>query len=102
MTDDKGFTTRLPPRGPSTPISSPTLLLVTEDHRLHVCYFRAYMPNLKVMKCSLTQPSIVLENQPNVMQDVPGGPGGVRVCKSASIGLGYNGITYLNYPDLTH
>lgn len=55
------------------------------------------MPNLKVMKCSLTQPSVVLETQPHAMHDFPGGPGGIRVCKSASIGLAYNGA--LSYDD---
>ena len=82
---------RLPPRGPVTPMSSPTLLLVTEDHQLNMCYLRAYMPSLKVMKCSLTQPTVVMENQPPSIHDPPNGPGGVRVCIAASIGLAYNG-----------
>jgi hypothetical protein len=72
-------------------MSSPTLLLVTEDHQLNMCYLRAYMPSLKVMKCSLTQPSMVTENQPHSMRDIPNGQGGVRVCIGASIGLAYNG-----------
>jgi len=85
---------RLPPRGPVTPMSSPTLLLVTEDHQLHMCYLRTYIPSLRVMKCSLTQPSVVMESQPQPMHDLPNGPGGIRVCTSASIGLAYNGIFF--------
>ena len=84
---------RLPPRGPVTPMSSPTLLLVTEDHQLNMCYLRPYMPSLKVMKCSLTQPSVVIENQPQSMHDFSD-PVGVRVCINASIGLGYSGTFY--------
>jgi hypothetical protein len=72
-------------------MSSPTLLLVTEDHQLNMCYLRPYMPSLKAMKCSLTQPSVVIENQPHSMHDFSNGPGGVRICIDASIGLGYNG-----------
>ena len=55
--DARGSTMRLPLRGPVTPMSSPTLLLVTEDHQLNMCYLRAYMPSLKLMKCSITQPN---------------------------------------------
>src|ERR1700729_111457 len=91
VTDNTGSTTRLPPRGPVTPMSSRTLLLVTEDHQLNMCYLRSYVPSLKVMKCSLTQPSVVMGDQSHSMHELSNGPGAVRVCIGASIGLGYNG-----------
>lgn len=37
------------------------------------------------------QPSMVSETQPHSIQDVPLGPGGIKVCINASIGLAYNG-----------
>lgn len=95
VTNETGSTTRLPPRGPMTPVSSPTLLLVTEDHLINMCYIHAFMPSLKVMRCSLAHPSIISDTQQSPMQDPLNGPGGVKVCISAAIGLGYNGVFVL-------
>lgn len=88
-TDSSGLSTRLPPRGPRTPISNPTLLLVTQDHRVNVCYFRHYMPSLKIITCSLEQPGTVLDSQAHLVQDKSLNT--ARQCFCAAIGLGYNG-----------
>lgn len=89
-----GFTSlfvRHPPRGPRTPVSSPTLLLVTQDHRVSICYLRHYIPSLKIITCSLVQPGTAVENQPNSVDEPPSESQSVRQCVHAAIGLGYNG-----------
>ncbi|RDB21136.1 hypothetical protein Hypma_011673 [Hypsizygus marmoreus] len=88
-----GASTRLPPRGPRTPVSSPTLILVTQDNRINVCFFRYYVPHLKIMSCSLTQPGITMEAQPNLGTDK--GASSVRQCFRAAIGLAYNDTSIL-------
>jgi hypothetical protein len=90
VTNDLGSSSRLPPRGPHTPVSSPTLLLVTQNHLLQVCYLRAYIPLMKIMSCSLQQPCVTVENHPTPVYDVANGPGGIKFCSNAAIGLTYN------------
>lgn len=58
---------------------------------MNVCYLRHYIPTLKIIKCSLIEPGVVAENQPNPVNDGPIGPGVIRQCMNAAIGLGYNG-----------
>ena len=91
IVNETGSTIRFPHRGPVTPVSNPTLLLVTEDHLINLYYIRAFMTSLKVMRCSLLHPSVISDTQQSLMQDPLNGPGGVKVCICASIGLGYNG-----------
>lgn len=96
--------TRLPPRGPRTPVSSPTLLLVTEDNQVSVCYFRHYIPSMKVIRCPLGQTAMTLEGHPHPNEDK--GSGSIKQCFKATIGLGYNGIIpsthYQPWVDLTN
>lgn len=87
-TDSSGLSTRLPPRGPHMPISDPTLLLVTQDHRVNVCYFRYYIPSLKIISCSLEQPGIILDSQAHLVQYKSLNT--TRQCICAAIGLGFN------------
>ncbi|KAH0827179.1 hypothetical protein J3R83DRAFT_4871 [Lanmaoa asiatica] len=85
-----GSSFRLPSRGPLTPVSNPTLLLVTQAHQLHVCYLRTYVPPLKMLFCSLTQPYFTTEGQPlGAMHDTPAGPKTSRLCIHAAIGFIY-------------
>jgi hypothetical protein len=86
--NDTGKPSRLPPRGPATPISAPTLLLVTQAHQLQVCYIRTYVPSLKIMICSLIQPGVTSENKPH---PIYGESGRIKLCRHAAIGKGYNG-----------
>jgi len=95
ITDSSGSSTRLPPRGPHTPVSSPTLLLVTQDHRVNVCYFRHYIPSLKILSCSLEQPGVILESQAHLVQDKSSNA--ARQCFCATIGLGYNGERFPSF-----
>src|SRR5262245_50877029 len=81
----------MPPRGPPTPVSSPTLLLVTQNQHLHVCYYRSYVSSLKIMSCSLACPEVNSERRPLLGHDISSGLGGVKLCVNAAIGLGYNG-----------
>ncbi|KAF9246326.1 hypothetical protein BU15DRAFT_39687 [Melanogaster broomeanus] len=90
-TSTDGSSSRLPSRGPLTPVSNPTLLLVTQAHQLHVCYLRTYVPSRKVIFCSLTQPYFTVEGQPlGAMHDTPAGPKTSRLCIRAAIGFIYN------------
>jgi hypothetical protein len=93
---------RLPSRGPATLAFLPTLLLVTENQCLSVCYFRNYAPlppsqsspqspSFQIMSCSLTHSGVTLSNQPSPILKTMNSPGGVKYCSSAAIGLGYGG-----------
>ncbi|KAH7913732.1 hypothetical protein BJ138DRAFT_1145401 [Hygrophoropsis aurantiaca] len=87
VTCPDGSTSRLPPRGPLTPVSDPTLLLVTQSHQLNVCYLRTYLPTLRFMTCSLIQPHFTSENPAHTPQEMPGGAKTARLCIRASIGF---------------
>ncbi|KAG6336414.1 hypothetical protein ID866_2687 [Astraeus odoratus] len=102
-----GSCRRLPSRGPFTPVSNPTLLMVTQSHELHVCYLRSYLPSLKIVSCSLSQPYFIMEGQARTaIHDVPSGPKSSRLCISAAIALMYNESSFLvamrsrRYPSL--
>jgi hypothetical protein len=81
-----GNLARLPQRGPWNPLCYPTLLLVTQSHHLNLCYSRGYPNSIKTISCPLTRSGVGMESH-----DISYGPGGVRFCVKASIGLGYNG-----------
>ncbi|KAF5373666.1 hypothetical protein D9758_000628 [Tetrapyrgos nigripes] len=87
-----GMPTRNPRRGPRTPVSSPNLLLVTQDHRITLCYMRHYIPKLKMLSCSLLHRNEAAENTPRQFPDSQTDIGSVRICTNASIGIPYNGI----------
>ncbi|KAI6036281.1 hypothetical protein BKA83DRAFT_4160694 [Pisolithus microcarpus] len=90
ITSSDGSCSRLPLCGPLTPVSSPTLLLVTQSHELHVCYARPYSPSLSFLCCSLLQPYFITEGQSRAaFHDVPSGPKSSRLCIKAAIGLMY-------------
>ncbi|KAH7922096.1 hypothetical protein BV22DRAFT_1095214 [Leucogyrophana mollusca] len=90
VTSPDGSTSRLPHCGPLTPVTNPTLLLVTQAHQLNVCYLRTYSPSLRVMTCSLTQPYFASENPAHPAQEMPGGAKTSRQCIRASIGFIYS------------
>ncbi|KAJ7095311.1 hypothetical protein B0H15DRAFT_967571, partial [Mycena belliarum] len=91
--NDAGSVTRLPPRGPATPTSNPTLILVTETGWVTVCYLRQYPPlSLKMISCPLTEPGLVGEIQPHPMEQGTTRTGNVKICTRAAIGLAYNGM----------
>ncbi|KAG6917963.1 hypothetical protein DXG01_017147 [Tephrocybe rancida] len=90
-----GSTMRLPPLGPRTPVSGPTLLIVTQDHNINVCYYRQYMTSLKFLTCSIAQPAMSIEGQ-----IAPGDSGStIKQCTRAAIGVGYNGINFYSTID---
>ncbi|KAI6118877.1 hypothetical protein EV401DRAFT_1862628 [Pisolithus croceorrhizus] len=92
ITSSDGSCSRLPLCGPLTPVSSPTLLLVTQSHELHVCYARPYSPSLSFLCCSLVQPYFITEGHSRAaFHDVPSGPKSSRLCIKAAIGLMYAG-----------
>ena len=85
---------RLPPRGPGAHISNPTLVLVTQDHHVHVTYLRQYTSSLATMKRLLSSLGITKE-QPQAT-DVAENPRSNRQCIQAAIGLGYDGRFSVN------
>lgn len=88
----EGSSFRLPSRGPLTPVSSPTLLLVTQAHQFHVCYLRTHLPSLKMLSCPLNQPYLATEGQPlAALHDTTTGPKTSRLCTHAAIGFIYGG-----------
>ena len=85
--------TRLPPRGPRTLISNPTLVLVTQDHHVHITYLRQYTSSLATMKRLLASPGITKE-QFHASDNLEN-PRSNRQCIEAAIGLGYDGRFFL-------
>ncbi|KAH7871762.1 hypothetical protein F5879DRAFT_999522 [Lentinula edodes] len=90
-----GAPTRLPSRGPSTPVSNPTLVLVTQDHRLFVCYLRYYKPKLNMFSCSLLRPSVIVEQEPDNSQETLDDVDSVKICINAAIGTTYSDSSIL-------
>ncbi|KAF7363511.1 hypothetical protein MSAN_01007400 [Mycena sanguinolenta] len=88
--NDAGSPARLPPRGPRTPVSNLTLVLVTETRWVTVCYLRQYLPSLRMISCPLFEPASSGESQPNSLEQVSNQRGGVKICTRAAIGLAYN------------
>lgn len=90
MFDAQGSPTRLPTRGPPTPISDPTLLILTEDNSIHLTYMRYYHTGIRFLKRHLsTIGGVSTEMAPTV--DVGDNINHTRRCIDAAIGLGYNG-----------
>ncbi|THU88421.1 hypothetical protein K435DRAFT_842205 [Dendrothele bispora CBS 962.96] len=90
-----GMPARSPHRGPKTLLSSPNLVLVTQDHRVTLCYMRNYMPTLKMLSCSLLKPDQAVENAPRQFTDSQTDVGSVRMCINASIGIPYNDSSFI-------
>ncbi|KAJ7632699.1 hypothetical protein FB45DRAFT_866294 [Roridomyces roridus] len=92
--DEAGSPSRLPPRGPSAPVSEATLVLVTEDCWVTVCYLRYYTPAIGFMRCPLGEPGSAPELYPKADEKVHR-TGGSRKCLRAAIGLAYDGMIVL-------
>ncbi|KAF9454558.1 hypothetical protein P691DRAFT_770453 [Macrolepiota fuliginosa MF-IS2] len=85
--NNSGKPDRLFPKGFILPTSSPTLILVTQDYRVHICYYQYYQPNLQILKCPLGVTNMLRVNQASVDDD----PAElVKVCLDATICIGYN------------
>ncbi|KAF7778667.1 hypothetical protein Agabi119p4_3012 [Agaricus bisporus var. burnettii] len=84
--DSHGKPERLPPRGFALPTPSPTLILVTQDYRIHICYYQFYVPTLQILKCPLDSINMFRCNQVPV-EDEP--PDLVKVCLEAAITMTY-------------
>ena len=74
------------------PFSKPLLLLVTQTHHIHFCYYSPHSQALRVMKVPLFRSLIMIEGQ--VIEDIPSSVGG-RVCSRAAIGFNYNGTVFI-------
>ncbi|KAI0345167.1 hypothetical protein BDW22DRAFT_1390553 [Trametopsis cervina] len=113
---ETGLPYRLPSKGPSTILNSPTLLLVTETHFLHVCVVPPTFPSMKVarlplLQCSVASQGHIIPPKPpaakegeastapepvrelNILnpEDIPGAvDSGRKMCVHAAIGFNYN------------
>ncbi|KIK57736.1 hypothetical protein GYMLUDRAFT_228779, partial [Collybiopsis luxurians FD-317 M1] len=92
---DSGVPTRLPARGPSAPVSKPTLIFVTENHQFYMCYFRQYLPTLKMLRVSLLQNSVATERQPDNSTNSLNDASSTRICINAAIGAAYGDSSIL-------
>ncbi|KAJ3517171.1 hypothetical protein NLJ89_g668 [Agrocybe chaxingu] len=86
VSNSSGEPMRLPPRGPQTPISKPTLLLVTQDNCIHLTYYRQFLPGIRTMKRSLSFNGLTLENAAGA-SEVPEGQHSPRQCMRAAIDI---------------
>ncbi|KAI3610536.1 pseudouridylate synthase 4 [Moniliophthora roreri] len=86
-----GKPTRLPFRGPRTPVSTATVLLVTENRQVILCYFRHGASNFKMLSCSLSKPSFTNESTSKTETEVANDLNTVRICTSAALALNYYG-----------
>lgn len=85
--------TRLPFRGPTTPVSDPTLVVVTQDNNLIVFYYRYIVSGLRSIKRSLVIPGLTMES-PQSFNTTDGlvNANGTKHCVDAAINIGYNGM----------
>ncbi len=92
-TNSSGVPTRLPSRGPTTPVSDPTLVVVTQDNNLIVFYYRYIVSGLRSIKRSLVVPGLMVES-PQIFNTTDGleNANGTKHCMDAAISTGYNGI----------
>ncbi|KAK7054787.1 pseudouridine synthase pus4 [Paramarasmius palmivorus] len=81
---------RLPYRGPRIAISTATMLLVTENHQVILCYFRQNASNFKMLTCSLLKQSVTVENATKTEPSPPNELNSTRICTTAAIGLSYH------------
>ncbi|KAI0372918.1 hypothetical protein BV20DRAFT_1014123 [Pilatotrama ljubarskyi] len=90
---DAGTSSRLPTMGPITPVGSPLLLLVTQNHQLQLCTLPPSTASLKITRATLLQPTDPA-HQPADSEPL-GRIGGDRICTQAAIGLCYQDHTVL-------
>lgn len=92
VANDQAEFVRLPRRGPATPVSDPTLLLVSQNHRATLCYMRQSAEKLKMVSVSLSYHNSTAETKspPDLDRD---NVNVLRICSTAAIGLAYDGIS---------
>ncbi|KAF7323045.1 hypothetical protein HMN09_00084400 [Mycena chlorophos] len=81
-----------PPRGPPTPLTNPTFVLVTEDRRVAVHYQPQYAQGqapIKIASCSLTEPSN------SGADSTATASANIKICFRAAVGLAYNESTII-------
>ncbi|EMD37984.1 hypothetical protein CERSUDRAFT_113104 [Gelatoporia subvermispora B] len=94
VVSEAGSSSRVPPRGPISPHRAPTLVLVTQDHFIHIYFIPPHVqPGAKSMRASLLRATVIADPKETLPPEASGGPGGDRVCINATIGLGYNDST---------
>ncbi|KAI0636718.1 hypothetical protein C8Q77DRAFT_1051073 [Trametes polyzona] len=91
VVSETGSSSRLPPVGPMTPLGSPILLLVTQNHEMHVCGLPPQYASVNIARVSLLQPQAAEFGPPSVVGAGVGKLGGDRMCTKAAIGLCYRG-----------
>ncbi|KIY72204.1 hypothetical protein CYLTODRAFT_418183 [Cylindrobasidium torrendii FP15055 ss-10] len=94
VANDQAEFVRLPRRGPATPVSDPTLLLITQDHRATLCYMRQFSNKLQMISVSLSYPNSTAETgtPANLDRD---NVNVLQICSTAAIGLAYDATSVL-------
>ncbi|TFY72667.1 hypothetical protein EVG20_g347 [Dentipellis fragilis] len=91
-----GHASRLPPSGPPTPCSDPTLFVVTQDLQANVIYYRTGFPSVRILRCSLTQPDEMQENLSSAnMPSASSSSQDVKTCVRAAIGVMYGEMSII-------
>ncbi|KAF9535274.1 hypothetical protein CPB83DRAFT_841502 [Crepidotus variabilis] len=85
-----GDPARLPFRGPSTPVSNPTLVVVTEDNNVIIYFYRYVFAALRSIRRSLLNSGATVESGQNHTVDAVDTPTPVKYCIDAGISIGYN------------
>ncbi|KAF9265473.1 hypothetical protein L218DRAFT_957050 [Marasmius fiardii PR-910] len=81
---------RLPFRGPRAPVSHPTLVFVTENHQIVLCYLRHYSTSIKMLSCSLLQQSNCTERVSKLDQEPTSDINSIQTCVSAALSLNFS------------
>lgn len=68
---------------------------MTENRWVTLCYLRHYVPTLKMLSCSLSEPGSVDDLHPNTLDQGLNRSGSIRVCTRAAVGFAYNGMYVL-------
>ncbi|KAH9063340.1 hypothetical protein EDB87DRAFT_1557873 [Lactarius vividus] len=92
VTDSDRKSSRLPPLGPPMLATLPTIVLITQNLRVQLCYVRssAQEPRVTTVSCSLEKHDEARDLSPvTPNMDFPPGLES-RCCMSAAIGLAYN------------
>ncbi|KAJ8078886.1 pseudouridine synthase pus4 [Marasmius tenuissimus] len=95
---------RLPSRGPRAPVSNPTLLFVTENHQVIICFLRHYGSTIKMFGCSLLKRSTSTESAIQPDHEPTHDINSIHTCVAASLCLNYSDSSILvamrsqNYP----